>query len=158
VLIPQEAYVFRGSLLENLTYLADAPRSAVDEAVAAVGMAALVDQLGGYSAEIDPGTLSGGQRQLIALARAYLAPARLMILDEATCHLDPAAEAHVETAFAHRAGTLIVVAHRLTSARRARRVLVMDGTRVLLGTHEELVSTDPLYADLAGHWQPVLVP
>jgi ATP-binding cassette subfamily C protein len=158
VLIPQEAYVFRGSLLENLTYLADAPRSTVDEAVAAVGMADLVDQLGGYSAEIDPITLSAGQRQLIALARAYLAPARLMVLDEATCHLDPAAEARVETAFARRAGTLIVVAHRLTSARRARRVLVMDGTRVLLGTHEELVSTDPLYADLAGVWQPVLVP
>ena len=158
VLIPQEAYVFRGSLLENLTYLADAPQTAVDEAVAAVGMADLVRRLGGYSAEIDPITLSAGQRQLIALARAYLTPARLMVLDEATCHLDPAAEAHVETAFSRRGGTLIVIAHRLTSARRARRVLVMDGTRILLGTHEELVSTDPLYAGLAGHWQPVLVP
>jgi ATP-binding cassette subfamily C protein len=158
VLIPQEAYVFRGSLLENLTYLADAPRSALDDAVTAVGMADLVDQLGGYSAEIDPVMLSAGQRQLIALARAYLAPARLIVLDEATCHLDPATEAHVETAFARRAGTLIVVAHRLSSARRARRVLVMDGTRLLFGTHQELVSTDPLYADLAGHWQPVLVP
>jgi ABC-type multidrug transport system fused ATPase/permease subunit len=158
VLIPQEAYVFRGSLLDNLTYLANAPRIAVDEAVAAVGMADLVRRLGGYSAEIDPMTLSAGQRQLIALARAYLAPARLMVLDEATCHLDPPTEAHVETAFARRAGTLIVVAHRLTSARRARRVLVMDGTRVLLGTHDELASTDPLYADLAGYWQPVLVP
>jgi ABC-type multidrug transport system fused ATPase/permease subunit len=158
VLIPQEAYVFRGSLLENLTYLAEAPQIAVDEAVAAVGMTDLVRRLGGYSAEIDPITLSAGQRQLIALARAYLTPARLMVLDEATCHLDPAAEAHVETAFACRGGTLIVVAHRLTSARRARRVLVMDGTRILLGTHQELVATDPLYADLAGHWQPVLVP
>jgi ATP-binding cassette, subfamily B, bacterial RamB/AmfA len=158
VLIPQEAYVFRGSLLENLTYLTEAPPIALDEAVAAVGMADLVDQLGGYSAEIDPVTLSAGQRQLIALVRAYLTPARLMVLDEATCHLDPAAEAQVETAFARRAGTLIVVAHRLTSARRAGRVFVMDGTRTLLSTHEELLSTDPLYADLAGHWQPVLVP
>jgi ATP-binding cassette subfamily C protein len=144
--------------MENLTYLAEAPQIAVDAAVAAVGMADLVEQLGGYSAEIDPITLSAGQRQLIALARAYLTPARLMVLDEATCHLDPAAEARVEAAFARRAGALIVVAHRLTSARRARRVLVMDGTRTLLGTHEELVSTDLLYADLAGHWQPVLVP
>jgi ATP-binding cassette, subfamily B, bacterial RamB/AmfA len=158
VLIPQEAYVFRGSLLENLTYLVDAPLSVLDEAVTAVGMADLVERLGGYSAEINPITLSAGQRQLIALARAYLTPARLMVLDEATCHLDPATEAHVETAFARREGTLIVVAHRLTSARRARRVLVMDGTRILFGTHEELVSTDPLYADLAGHWQPVPVP
>jgi ABC-type multidrug transport system fused ATPase/permease subunit len=158
VLIPQEAYIFRGSLLENLTYLTQAPQIAVDRAVVAVGMAGLVCRLGGYSAEIDPNMLSAGQRQLIALARAYLTPAHLMVLDEATCHLDPAAEAHVETAFARRRGTLIVVAHRLTSARRARRVLVMDGTRVLLGTHQELVFTDPLYADLAGHWQPVLVP
>jgi ATP-binding cassette subfamily C protein len=158
VLIPQEAYVFRGSLLENLTYLADAPPNTLDDAIAAVGMTDLVNQLGGYSAEIDPVTLSAGQRQLIALARAYLTPARLMVLDEATCHLDPTTEARVETAFARRAGTLIVVAHRLTSARRARRVLVMDGTRILLGTHDELVSTDPLYADLACHWQPVLVP
>lgn len=158
VLIPQEAYIFRGSLLENLTYLVKAPQIAVDKAVVAVGMAGLVCRLGGYSAEIDPITLSAGQRQLIALTRAYLTPARLMVLDEATCHLDPAAEARVETAFARRGGTLIVVAHRLTSARRARRVLVMDGTRILLGTHEELISTDPLYADLTGHWQPVLVP
>ena len=158
VLIPQEAYVFRGSLLENLTYLTEAPPIALDEAVAVVGMADLVDQLGGYSAKIDPVTLSAGQRQLIALVGAYLTPARLMVLDEATCHLDPAAEAQVETAFARRAGTLIVVAHRLTSARRAGRVFVMDGTRTLLSTHEELLSTDPLYADLAGHWQPVLVP
>jgi ATP-binding cassette subfamily C protein len=157
VLIPQEAYVFRGSLLENLTYLAESPWIAVHEAVSAMGMADLVRRLGGYSAEIDPSTLSAGERQLIALARAYLAPARLMVLDEATCHLDPTAEARVEKAFSRRGGTLIVVAHRLTSAHRARRVLVMDGTRVLLGTHEELVSTDPLYADLAGHWQSVLV-
>jgi ATP-binding cassette subfamily C protein len=157
VLIPQESYVFRGSLLENLTYLAKVPQIAVEEAVAAVGMTDLVHQLGGYSTEIDPSTLSAGQRQLIALARAYLSPARLMVLDEATCHLDPAAEARVETAFSRREGTLIVVAHRLTSARRARRVLVMDGTRILVGTHDELSCTDALYADLAGHWKPVLV-
>ena len=99
MLIPQEAYVFRGSLLENLTYLAQAPASAVDGAVAAVGLTALVARLGGYSAEIHSGMLSPGERQLIALARAYLAPARLVILDEATCHLDPAAEARAEEAF-----------------------------------------------------------
>lgn len=157
VLIPQEAYVFRGSLLDNLTYLTQSPQSAVDEAVAAVGIVDLVHRLGGYSAELNPALLSAGQRQLIALARAYLTSARLIVLDEATCHLDPAAEARVETAFARREGTLIVVAHRLTSARRARRVLVMDGTRILLGVHEELVHTDSLYADLAGHWQPALV-
>lgn len=154
VLIPQEAYVFRGTLLENLTYLAEAPAQAVEEAVAAVGLTTLVTRLGGCSAEIDPGLLSPGERQLVALARAYLSPARLVILDEATCHLDPAAEAVAEEAFARRGGTLLVVAHRLTSARRAGRILVMDGTDVRLGTHDELLTSCPPYAELAGHWNP----
>lgn len=154
VLIPQEAYVFCGSLLENLTYLADASREAVDDAVTAVGLTNLVARLGGYSAEIHSGTLSPAERQLVALTRAYLSPARLVILDEATCHLDPAAEARAEEAFARRGGTLLVIAHRLTSALRARRILVMDGTSVRLGTHEEMLATSPLYADLAGQWNP----
>ncbi|MEU8384517.1 ABC transporter ATP-binding protein [Streptosporangium sp. NPDC048865] len=154
VLIPQEAYVFRGSLLENLTYLAGASQEAVDGAVAAVGLTDLVARLGGCSAEIHPGLLSPAERQLVALARAYLSPARLVILDEATCHLDPAAEARAEEAFARRGGTLLVIAHRLTSALRARRILVMDGTSVRLGTHEEMLAASPLYADLAGRWDP----
>ncbi|MGW0200405.1 ATP-binding cassette domain-containing protein, partial [Nonomuraea sp. NPDC003201] len=158
VLIPQEAYAFRGTLMENLIALGtpDAPDLAgkLDEAVAAVGARELVDELGGYEARLDPAALSAGQRQLIALVRAYLTPAPLVILDEATCHLDPAAEARAETAFARRGGTLVVVAHRLTSALRARRILLMDGTRVTIGTHDELIRTSPLYADLAGHWHP----
>ncbi|MFI6732618.1 ATP-binding cassette domain-containing protein [Nonomuraea sp. NPDC050451] len=170
VLIPQEAYVFRGTLIENLIALGTqdgTPLGAagaqgtcpdlvgrLDEAVAAVGARELVDELGGYGARLDPAALSAGQRQLVALARAYLAPAPLVILDEATCHLDPAAEARAENAFARRGGTLVVVAHRLTSALRARRILLMDGTRVSIGTHDELIRTSPLYADLAGHWHP----
>jgi ABC-type multidrug transport system fused ATPase/permease subunit len=160
VLIPQEAYVFRGSLLDNLTYLAArAPERAVEAAVAAVGMEDLLRRLGGYSSALDPGALSAGERQLIALTRAHLAAASrdrpgLTILDEATCHLDPAAEARAELAFARLPGTLIVIAHRISSAVRARRVLLMDGTRVLLGGHDELVGASPLYADLVGHWQP----
>jgi ATP-binding cassette subfamily C protein len=126
----------------------------VDGAVAAVGLTALVTRLGGYSAEIHSGMLSPGERQLIALARAYLAPARLVILDEATCHLDPAAEARAEEAFIRRGGTLLVIAHRLTSALRARRILVMDGTSVQLGGHEEMLAVSPLYADLVGRWNP----
>lgn len=157
VLIPQEAYVFRGTLLENLVYLAGDPGAdglRLDEAVAALGMTDLVRRLGGYTAEIAPDDLSAGERQLIALARAYLSPAGLTILDEATCHLDPRAEARAEAAFARRGRTLIVIAHRISSALRAERVLLMDGTRVLLGTHEELVRAAPLYADLVGHWRP----
>ncbi|WP_405146190.1 ABC transporter ATP-binding protein/permease [Sphaerisporangium sp. NBC_01403] len=154
VLIPQEAYVFRGTLGENLTYLADEPsESEIDKAVDAVGMTDLARRLGGYAAEVDPSELSSGERQLIALTRAYLSPARLVLLDEATCHLDPAAEARAEEAFAGRDGTLIVIAHRLTSALRARRVLVMDGTRAQVGTHEEMVAASPLYRDLMGRWE-----
>jgi ATP-binding cassette subfamily C protein len=156
VLIPQEAYVFRGTLRENLLYHAETGTGPAEvvEAVEAVGAGGLVDELGGYDAQVEPGALSAGQRQLIALARAYLAPARIVILDEATCHLDPATEARAEAAFARRGGTLIVIAHRLTSALRARRILLMDGARITLGTHEELIRTSPLYADLAGHWHP----
>ncbi|MBT2230607.1 ABC transporter ATP-binding protein [Nonomuraea sp. NEAU-A123] len=150
VLIPQEAYVFRGSLHENLTYLSDAPPHQVEAAITALGATGLM----AGPAELDPGALSAGQRQLIALVRAYLAPARLVILDEATCHLDPAAEARVEAAFARRGGTLIVVAHRLTSATRARRILLMDAGQAVVGTHDELVRRSSTYADLSGHWQP----
>ncbi|MFC5829456.1 ATP-binding cassette domain-containing protein [Nonomuraea insulae] len=155
VLIPQEAYVFRGTLMENLAYhVSGAHEEGIEAAVEAVGAADLVAGLGGYEAVVEPGALSAGQRQLIALVRAYLAPAPLVILDEATCHLDPAAEARAEEAFARRDGTLIVIAHRLTSALRARRILLMDGARITIGTHEELIKLSPLYADLAGHWHP----
>ncbi|MEU8197839.1 ABC transporter ATP-binding protein [Microbispora amethystogenes] len=150
-LIPQEAYVFPGTLAENLTYLAPgATPERVDEAVAAFGLTDLAQRCAG--GPLDPAELSAGERQLIALARTYLSPARLVVLDESTCHLDPAAEARAEAAFAARGGTLVVVAHRISSALRARRVLVMDGTRVRLGSHEEMVAASPLYADLVGHW------
>jgi ATP-binding cassette subfamily C protein len=152
-LIPQEAYVFAGTLRENLCYLRPgASDHALDGAVAAVGLGELAERLGGYAADVDPAALSAGERQLIALARAYLSPARLVILDEATCHLDAVAEERAERAFAARPGTLIVIAHRMTSARRARRILVLDGTRAWLGTHEDLLSDCGLYQELHGHW------
>ncbi|GGP82249.1 ATP-binding cassette domain-containing protein [Streptosporangium pseudovulgare] len=154
VLIPQEAYVFRGTLWDNLTYLAPASREEVDAAAREVGLTALAERLGGYDAEVSSGALSPAERQLVALTRAHLSPACLVILDEATCHLDPAAEARAEEAFARRGGTLVVIAHRLTSATRARRILVMDGTSVRLGGHAELLAASPLYADLVGHWNP----
>ncbi|MFJ8535363.1 ATP-binding cassette domain-containing protein [Streptomyces sp. NPDC093591] len=153
VLIPQEAYVFAGTLRENLTYLVPGAAPAdVAAAVHAVGAAPLVERLGGYDALVDPRDLSAGERQLLALARALLPAPRLALLDEATCHLDPVAEAVAEEAFARRPGTLIVVAHRISSALRADRILVMDGTRVELGTHEELIAGSALYRDLVGHW------
>ncbi|MBE3012130.1 ABC transporter ATP-binding protein [Microbispora sp. NEAU-D428] len=154
-LVPQEAYVFSGTVRENLAYLCpeETPDADLLASARAVGADALVERLGGLDAVIgEPSALSAGERQLITLARAHAGPARLVILDEATSHLDPAAEARAENAFAARQGTLIVIAHRISSARRARRVLLMDGATVVIGTHRDLVTRSPLYADLVGHW------
>ncbi|MWA02646.1 ATP-binding cassette domain-containing protein [Actinomadura sp. LD22] len=155
-LVPQESYIFAGTLRENLAYLRpDASSADLDEAVDAIGLAATVDRLGGYDAAVPPGggTLSQGERQLVTLVRAYLAAAPVTILDEATCHLHPAAEARAEGALAARGGTLIVIAHRISSAQRAQRVLLLDGSSPVLGTHATLLALSPLYAELVGHWQ-----
>jgi ATP-binding cassette subfamily C protein len=157
VLIPQEAYVFSGSVLDNLTYLLpNATTEAVADAVDAVGAGALVERIGGLTADIRPGELSAGEKQLIALVRAYLSPAPLVVLDEATCFLDPEAERLAEEAFAKRDGTLIVIAHRISSALRARRILVLDGNKAALGTHVSLMRTSRMYRDLHGNWAPTI--
>ena len=156
-LVPQEAYVFTGTVRENVTYLCPEPPpdAAILASCFAVGADGLVVRLGGPDGQVDPGSLSTGERQLLALARAHLAPAPLVLLDEATCHLDPAAEARAERAFAERGrggerpeGALVVVAHRISSARRADRILVMDGTHTDCGTHEELLAHCPTYAEI----------
>jgi ATP-binding cassette subfamily C protein len=156
VLIPQEAYVFAGSVADNLTYLRPGAAPAeVRYAIEAVGAGPLVERLGGCAAELAPARLSAGERQLIALVRAYLSAAPLVVLDEATCHLDPVAERRAEEAFAARPGTLIVIAHRISSALRAKRILVLDGTSATVGADPELRQTSPLYRELLGHWQGV---
>ncbi|WP_449657802.1 ATP-binding cassette domain-containing protein [Streptomyces longisporoflavus] len=157
VLIPQEAYVFSGTLRENLEYLredgvGDAELLAAAEAV---GLGGVIERLGGLDAPVDPAALSAGERQLVALTRAHVSHAPLALLDEATCHLDPAAEARAERAFAARpGGTLVVIAHRISSARRADRILVMDGSHTVCGRHEELLESSPLYRELSGSWSP----
>lgn len=157
VLIPQEAYVFAGTVRENLTYLRPgATGPDLDAAVAAVGAGELVDRLGGYVGAVRPAELSAGERQLLALVRAYLSPAPVVVLDEATCHLDPVAERRAEEAFAARGGTLVVIAHRISSAMRASRVLVLDGAGAEVGDHEELATTSALYRELVGHWHPAV--
>jgi ATP-binding cassette subfamily C protein len=156
VLIPQEAYVFAGTLAENIRYLRDAddqPSVAeLDAAAEAVGLSPLVTRLGGYQAMVSPSALSAGERQLIALVRAYVSTAPIAILDEATCHLDPAAEARAEEAFTRRPGTLIVIAHRISSAMRARRILVLDGSTARCGDHDSLLADSAMYRDLVGYW------
>nr|WP_206502184.1 ABC transporter ATP-binding protein [Streptomyces chrestomyceticus] len=166
VLVPQEAYVFSGTVRENVRYLCPDSQDGQDgsdaellAAAEAVGAGVLLARLGGPDGTLVSAELSAGERQLVALVRAYLSPAPLIVLDEATCHLDPEAEARAERAFAARpGGTLIVVAHRISSALRADRVLVMDGTHVRTGRHGELLRRSALYRELAGGWVAHEVP
>lgn len=159
-LLPQQAYVFTGTVRENLTHLSPGPGATgpgdvdaqVRRAVSALGLEDLVERLGGLDAEVSPRLLSRGESQHLALAAAYLSTAPLLLLDEATCHLDPRTEERAERALAARPGTLVVVAHRVSSAVRADRVLVLDGTRAVCGTHAELPARSALYRDLVGRW------
>lgn len=153
VLIPQEAYVSAGTLRENLAYLSSSwSHRQLIEAVDALGMRSLAVRLGGFDVPIDAMSLSAGERQHITLVRAYLSSAPIVLLDEASCHLDPSTEALIEHAFARTGRTLVVIAHRISSALRGRRVLVMDGAEVLVGTHDDLQERSPLYRDLIGRW------
>ncbi|MER8070261.1 ABC transporter ATP-binding protein [Streptomyces sp. NPDC094034] len=153
-LVPQESYVFAGTLRENLALLRpDVPESELDAAAVALGLAETVRRLGGYDAVIgSPGLLSQGERQLITLARVYVSEARVVILDEATCHLDRVGEERVEDAFIARPGTLIVVAHRITSALRAERIGVVGQDSLTVGSHDELLGMSAEYAELIGYW------
>ncbi|GAB3744111.1 ABC transporter ATP-binding protein [Amycolatopsis oliviviridis] len=150
-LVPQEAYVFAGTVRENLAYLA--PDTADKDLLRTARLFGL-DELE-LDRELPPGGagLSAGERQLITLARTHLSPAPVVILDEATCHLDPAAEQRAETAFARRGGTLVVIAHRISSAWRADRVLLVDGGRVADGTHSSLLAGNSRYRELATSWE-----
>ncbi|GAA3974131.1 ABC transporter ATP-binding protein [Streptomyces marokkonensis] len=150
-LLPQHAFVFTASLRDNLRYLrAGASDREIAATVKALGLDSLLERLGGLDRTVVPDSLSQGERQLVALGRAHLATAPLLILDEAASGLDPVAEARAENALAERARTLVVIAHRPASALRADRVLVMDGTRVECGTPGELRECSALYRELTG--------
>lgn len=152
VLVPQHPYVFAGTLRENLSL--HKPDVGEDELREGVERLAVDDLLTRHPLDepLAPQLLSAADRQLVALVRAYVAPAPLVVLDEATCQLDATTEARIEAAFAQRPGALVVVAHRISSARRAQRVVVLDGSDVHVGAHDDLLETSALYRDLVGHW------
>ncbi|HEX3334879.1 MAG TPA: ABC transporter ATP-binding protein [Jatrophihabitans sp.] len=160
--VPQEAFLFSASARDNIAYgRPDATDAEVEAAARAVGAHDVVAALpGGYLTQLGErgGSLSSGQRQLIALARAELADPALLLLDEATSNLDLASESRVTAAMREvaRHRTTIVIAHRLQTARVADRIVVMaDGRVAEQGTHAQLLELDGIYARMWQAFDPV---
>ena len=153
--VPQEAFLFSGTVRDNIAYgRPDASDGAVERAARAVGAHDFIAALpGGYRHELaERGrSLSAGQRQLIALARAELVDPVILLLDEATSNLDLATEARVAAAM-HQVShgrTTIVIAHRLQTARSADRIVVLHaGTVAEVGSHDELRARGGRYASM----------
>jgi ATP-binding cassette, subfamily B, bacterial len=152
-IVPQEAYLFPGTVRDAIAYGRPSATDAdVEAAATAVGAHDMIARLpGGYYHPVaERGrNLSAGQRQLLALARAQLVDPDILLLDEATASLDLASEAAVSRAVRHLTArrTTIVVAHRLTTAAAADRIVVMDGGQIAeTGSHAELIAANGVYA------------
>ncbi|MCX7620238.1 MAG: ABC transporter ATP-binding protein/permease [Acidimicrobiales bacterium] len=157
--VPQEPFLFHGSIRDNIAFgRPDATDAELYEACRAVGIDDLIDRLpGGLNARIHErgSSLSSGERQLLALARAFLARPRVLVLDEATSNLDLGSEAKIERALDAVLGgrTSIVIAHRLSTAMRADRIAVLDGGQIVeIGTHDELLALGGHYAQMYATW------
>ncbi|MGV0409619.1 ABC transporter ATP-binding protein [Corynebacterium resistens] len=154
-MVLQDAVLFDGTIMENIRY---GRLDATDEEVIAAAKATFVDRFvhalpEGYNTVIsqDSGSVSAGERQLITIARAFLAQPALLILDEATSSVDTRTEALVQQAMAALQSdrTSFVIAHRLSTIRDADVILVMqDGSIVEQGNHEELLARGGSYAQL----------
>lgn len=154
-LVPQDSFLFTGTIVENIRYgRLEATDEEVIDAAMAAGANEFIERLkDGYNAKVQERgvNLSAGQRQLVSLARAFLADPKILILDEATANIDTKTETLIQEAlkrlFSGR--TVLVIAHRLSTVRNAHRILVIDGGRIVEeGTHEELLRKGGLYAGL----------
>jgi ATP-binding cassette, subfamily B, bacterial len=157
--VPQEPFLFAGTIRDNISFARPgAPDDAVWEAVNSTGLTELVHRLpyGLDTIVHERGqSLSSGERQLIALARAFMAQPRVLVLDEATSNLDLQSETMIEAALdvLLEQRTAVLIAHRLSTAMRADRIVVVDNGRLAeVGSHDELVARGGQYADMYATW------
>ncbi|MDP6900733.1 MAG: ABC transporter ATP-binding protein [Acidimicrobiales bacterium] len=157
--VPQEPFLFHGTIRDNVAFArGDATEEEVNEAISHVGLTEAVARLGdGIDTLVHERgvSLSAGERQLIALARAFISRPRVLVLDEATSSLDLRSEAHIETALDGllEGRTAILIAHRLATAMKADRIAVIDDGQIIeLGSHDELIQLGGRYAEMFETW------